>query len=108
MLTLEELSNRISDYQSGRIGLSEFENWFEDNSSTAYASPELQPAWIAIDAAFSQYHYDDIGEDSMMTELAKAIVPFVWFGSNQSAPFVPTQRSETNATSHYLLSVSGV
>jgi hypothetical protein len=83
MSSLDEMSQRIAAYRDGRISLSDFENWFEDNSSAAYAVPELKSVWAAVDAAFSQYHYDHIGEEAMKVELANAILPFVSIPENR-------------------------
>src|ERR1700689_5043417 len=83
MSSLDEMSQRIAAYRDGRISLSDFENWFEDNSSAAYAVPELKSVWAAVDAAFSQYPYDHIGEEAMKVELANAILPFVSIPENR-------------------------
>ena len=75
MLTLDELSQAVAAYRSGRMSLEEFENWFEDNSSGAYAVPELSEACSSVDAAFSQYYFDHIEENALKMELANAFRP---------------------------------
>ncbi len=77
MLTLQELSQKVLAYQSGQIPLEEFENWFEDNSSGAYAMPDVAALCAAIEAAFSEYYFDHTGEIELRVSLANAVVPFV-------------------------------
>jgi hypothetical protein len=76
MLTLDELSQAVAAHRSGRMSLEEFENWFEDNSSGAYAVPELSEACASVDTAFSQYYFDHIEENALKMELANAVRPF--------------------------------
>jgi hypothetical protein len=58
------------------MSLADFADWFEDGSSAAYDNADLREAWIAVDAAFSAYHYDNIGENALKAELENAIRPF--------------------------------
>jgi hypothetical protein len=76
MLTLDKLSENVAAYQSGQILLRDFRNWFEDNSSAAYGVGDLHDACIAVDAAFSEYYYDNIGEAALKARLENAIRPF--------------------------------
>lgn len=76
MLTLDELSQAVAAYRSGWMSLEDFENWFEDNSSGAYAIPELSEACASVDAAFSQYYFDHTEESALKMELANAVRPF--------------------------------
>jgi hypothetical protein len=72
MLTLDELSERVSAYSAGSLSFAEFENWFEDNSAGAYDVADLRNTCIAVDAALSQYHFDGIEESALKAELTKA------------------------------------
>lgn len=76
MFSLEELLNNVAAYQSGRMSLRDFRNWFEDHSSVAYDMADLRDACVAIDAVFSEYYYDNIGEVALKGRLATAMVPF--------------------------------
>jgi len=76
MFTLDELSKKVAAYRDGGMSLRDIRNWFEDNSSGAYGVAELHEACIAIDAAFSEYYYDNIGEAALKKELVKAVRPF--------------------------------
>jgi hypothetical protein len=76
MFTVDELSHKIAEYKLGRMSLQGFQNWFEDNSDGAYAVPDLREAYAAIEAALSEYYLDDIGQEALKLELAKAIRPF--------------------------------
>jgi hypothetical protein len=76
MFTAEELADHVAAYCSERISLKQFEDWFEANSAGAYDVPDLLEKCAAIDAAFSQYYFDHIGESALREELANAIRPF--------------------------------
>ena len=76
MFTIEELSQKIADYRNGLISFEHLENWFECSSHGAYADADVKQAYAAVDAAFSQYHFDRTGEEVLKEELANAILPF--------------------------------
>ena len=67
---------QIESYRRGTISIQEFEDWFEENCSAAYYDPSLKRICVAIDAAFSQYHFDHSGEAELMEQLANAIRPY--------------------------------
>ncbi len=76
MFSLKELQRRFDAYKDDRISRVEFRDWFEANSYDAYEDVVLRPVCVAIDTAFSEYLFDDIGEDALKQELANAIRPF--------------------------------
>jgi hypothetical protein len=76
MLTLQDLSKNVAAYRDDRMALADFADWFEDNSSGAYEIADLREACIAVDAAFSEYYFDHIGEAALKLELANAVRPF--------------------------------
>lgn len=77
MFTLEEISDKIVDYRHGLLSLGEFEEWFEDHATAdAYDDPQLNLVCIAIDAALSAFHFDNIGADATKRELEHAIPQF--------------------------------
>src|SRR6266568_3741424 len=76
MLSLDELSEKISAYGGGNISFELFENWFEDNSIGAYADSEIQAACAAVDAALAEYYFDGIDEATLRDGLKHAIASF--------------------------------
>ena len=80
MVTVNELLNRIDDYENQRISFREFEDWYEDNFYDVHEVPFLKDVAAAVEGAFAQYHYDLVGEDVFRQELANAVGPFVKSG----------------------------
>lgn len=77
MFTAHELSQQIAAYRDGRISRDSFEDWFRTNSRGAYrANPSLSEAAASVEAAFSQYRFQGMDEQSLLNELANAIRPF--------------------------------
>jgi hypothetical protein len=76
MLTLNSLSLHIEEYRNGGISLDDFEDWFRDNSRGAYRVPEVSEACASVEAAFSRYYFQGVGEDALRMELANTIRPF--------------------------------
>jgi len=77
MFKPEELSRQIAAYRDGAIQLSDFEEWFEDNANAeAYDDPNLHPLCVSVDAALSEFHFDNIGEAVVKSRLAAAIGDF--------------------------------
>jgi hypothetical protein len=78
MIKPADLSEQIEAYRRGGVSLAKFQEWFEDVSTgAAYDDPDTRAICATVDAAFSAYHFDHIGEDAMKAELAGAIRPFV-------------------------------
>lgn len=77
MLTLAELSKQIAAFRGGQISLDDFEDWFRTNSRGAYSIPDVSEAAASVEAAFSKYYFQSIGEQQLSRELANAIRPFV-------------------------------
>src|SRR5271165_5890928 len=77
MLSLEELSLQIQAYRDARISFAQFENWFEDNCAGSYDDPGLHDVCISVDAALSEYHFDQVGEKALRAELENVFRPFV-------------------------------
>jgi hypothetical protein len=76
MLAINELSERIDAYASGRISLGELEEWFEENSCGAdYDDAGLRAACAAVDAALAGYHFDHVGEDELKRDNGRALRP---------------------------------
>jgi hypothetical protein len=76
MFTLEELSRQIAACNNGSLSIQQFVDWFEGNCAGAYEIESLRDATVAVDAALSEYHYDEIDEDLLKKELAVAVRPF--------------------------------
>jgi hypothetical protein len=76
MFTLEELSRQIAACNNGSSTIQQFVDWFEDNCAGAYETESLSDAAVAVDAALSEYRYDEIDEDVLKEELAGAVRPF--------------------------------
>lgn len=88
MFTAEELLRKIGACENGSESFQNFVDWFEGNCNGAYEG-ELRDACIAIDAAISEYHYDNVAEQALVEELATAIHSFV-----HSEPVVTVVYSE--------------
>jgi hypothetical protein len=77
MLTLNDLSKRVAEYQVGSILLDDLEDWFRDESRGAYCNDEISAVCASIEAAFSRYRFEGIDEDSLRRELAHVVRPLV-------------------------------
>lgn len=75
MLSLEELQQRFDAYKDARISRVQFHDWFEANSYDAYEDARLMGVCVAIDTAFSEYLFENIGEDALKQELASIVYP---------------------------------
>jgi len=71
-----QLLDKVLAYINGPLPLQSLIDWFEDVSSHAYVDNSLRSVFAAVDAAFSAYYYDGIGESGLKQELAIAIRPF--------------------------------
>ena len=89
MFSLEQLQRKFDAYKDARISRVEFRDWFEANSYDAYEDEALRPVCVAIDTAFSEYLFDDIGEHVLKQELANAILPFASEFSDIKIHFLP-------------------
>jgi hypothetical protein len=89
MLSLKELQRRVDAYKDARTSHVEFRDWFEANSYDAYEDEVLRPICVAIDTAFSEYLFDNIGEDVLKQELAKAVHPLASEFSDIEILFLP-------------------
>lgn len=82
MFSLDEL-RRLDAYSADLSSRSEFYDWFEANSFDAYDDEQLRPICVAIDRAFSEYMFDDVGETVLKEELAKSVRPFASQGRSK-------------------------
>lgn len=79
------------------MSLAEFAVWFEDESSAAYDNPDVREACSAVDAAFSAYYYDRIGEPAFRDALACIVAePHVEIEWIEDRARKPLQRSSSS------------
>ena len=77
MPSLAELSQAVAEYQSGRMSIDEFEDWFRDNSRGMFGeSADILEACLAVEAAFSEMRFGRASEDNFLLELAAAVRSF--------------------------------
>src|SRR2546423_15453068 len=77
MLKPEDISQAVDAYRSHQSSLDQFAEWLECVSRHKFAeAPQILEMIQAIDAAYSEYYYSQIGEDALRQELANAIRPF--------------------------------
>jgi hypothetical protein len=77
MFTLEELSRQTAACNNGSLSIQQFVDWFEGNCAGAYETESLRDATVAVDAALSEYHYDEIDEEVLKKQLAVAVCPVI-------------------------------
>ena len=111
MLSLNHIVQQIEEYSRGAISIQEFEDWFEGNCSAAYYDPSLKRICVALDAAFSQYHFDHTGEAALKEQLANAIRPYsgAWSDALQRVARISVSKSTAvnNAPTIYSIVLDG-
>lgn len=74
MPSLADLSQTVAAYRRRDLSLGEFEDWFRTNSRGMFGEDaEFLDACMAIESAFSRYHFEGISEQAFRDELANAI-----------------------------------
>jgi hypothetical protein len=78
MLNADQLSNKVSAYVAGQISLYEFEEWFRDESEDVHlwGDQELNNFVFSVEALFSEYHFESLGEAGMRMKLQAEVRRF--------------------------------
>src|SRR5437667_15309 len=73
MLSLDQLLDKIAAYDAGRISLNEFEDWFRDESEDVHlwGDRELNEFVFALEALFSERHFESLAESRMREKMQK-------------------------------------
>lgn len=78
MITLDQLSNAISEVRADRLPLDEFESWFRNESRNVHDGPEDVLAVVfAVESVLSERRFAEMPDQSAKLELENAIRPFV-------------------------------
>lgn len=78
MLSVDQISNAVSEVSAQRMSIEEFERWFRKGSRNFHAcgDPNLIGAIFAVEAVLSEYRFAGMHESSARLELVNAVRPF--------------------------------
>ncbi len=103
MLSLDQLSQRISELAADRVAVGDFLNWFREASRDfhLWADNDLRTAIWDVESILSEYQFADLDAYGLKVELANAVRPFppVYANSSGESSFFCT--SGNNASCEF-------
>jgi hypothetical protein len=78
MLNQVQFREKLNELISHRVSLEDFEDWFRDNTRNfhTWSDSFLIDLVFAIEAVFSEYHFDDLAEEETEKRLENTLRRF--------------------------------